>query len=175
MCLADALPEVAAQGRRLRRQRSLLGRSSVRVAGRLLQANQHLFYALASGDARPLARALLKTRPRPGTAQWGIFLRNHDELDLGRLTEEQRQLCFEAFAPEEHMQLYGRGIRRRLAGEARSVKLRVGTEEGRQLANLLTEDHSKAVQGVHTLEMEAYGYRWFRAGGLDDVRKRSAF
>ena len=50
--------------------------------------NQHLFYALASADSRPLAKALADTKPRPATAQWGLFLRNHDELDLGRLTEE---------------------------------------------------------------------------------------
>jgi maltose alpha-D-glucosyltransferase/alpha-amylase len=79
------------------------------------QVNQHLFYALASADSRPLARALEKTKPRPATAQWGLFLRNHDELDLGRLTDAQRERVFEAFAPDKSMQLYDRGIRRRLA------------------------------------------------------------
>jgi maltose alpha-D-glucosyltransferase / alpha-amylase len=77
--------------------------------------NQHLFYALASGDARPLVAALRKTKELPPTAQWANFLRNHDELDLGRLTEEQRAHVFERFGPEPHMQLYDRGIRRRLA------------------------------------------------------------
>jgi maltose alpha-D-glucosyltransferase/alpha-amylase len=42
-------------------------------------------------------------------------LRNHDELDLGRLSDEQRERVFARFAPEERMRLYGRGIRRRLA------------------------------------------------------------
>ncbi len=78
------------------------------------QVNQNLFYALAAADVRPLAKALEQTRPRPATGQWAVFLRNHDELDLGRLTDRQRQRVFEAFAPEESMQLYGRGIRRRL-------------------------------------------------------------
>jgi maltose alpha-D-glucosyltransferase/alpha-amylase len=55
------------------------------------------------------------TAPRPATAQWGLFLRNHDELDLGRLKPAQRQAVFNAFAPDKTMQLYGRGIRRRLA------------------------------------------------------------
>jgi maltose alpha-D-glucosyltransferase/alpha-amylase len=77
--------------------------------------NQHLFYALASGDARPLARALRATARLPQSAQWALFLRNHDELDLGRLPNEHREACFAAFAPEPNMQLYGRGIRRRLA------------------------------------------------------------
>lgn len=79
------------------------------------QANQNLFYALAAADSRPLAKALAKTRERPPSAQWGLFLRNHDELDLGRLSDEQRQAVFQAFGPEPGMQLYDRGIRRRLA------------------------------------------------------------
>src|SRR6202011_712168 len=53
------------------------------------QANQTLFYALAAADKRPLVKALKATRTRPATAQWGHFLRNHDELDLGRLTKAQ--------------------------------------------------------------------------------------
>jgi maltose alpha-D-glucosyltransferase/alpha-amylase len=79
------------------------------------QVNQYLFYALATADSRPLIQALAKTKPRPATSQWGMFLRNHDELDLGRLTPAQRQRVLDAFAPEKDMQLYDRGIRRRLA------------------------------------------------------------
>src|SRR5205814_836949 len=60
------------------------------------QVNQHLFYALAASDSRPLAKALAATKPRPATAQWGLFLRNHDELDLGRLSKAQRKKVFEA-------------------------------------------------------------------------------
>jgi maltose alpha-D-glucosyltransferase/alpha-amylase len=77
--------------------------------------NQRMFYSLASGDATELGRALVATRKRPSAAQWGIFTRSHDELDLGRLTDEQRQTVFDAFGPAPEMQLYGRGIRRRLA------------------------------------------------------------
>ncbi|MCP1840798.1 hypothetical protein ACVIHI_006284 [Bradyrhizobium sp. USDA 4524] len=77
--------------------------------------NQHLFYALASADTKPLAKALTATKPRPATAQWGLFLRNHDELDLGRLSKPQRETVFEAFGADKSMQLYDRGIRRRLA------------------------------------------------------------
>ena len=90
-------------------------------------ANQHLFYAMASGDTRPLAAALKATRTRPATAQWGLFLRNHDELDLGRLTKAQRDVVFDAFGPDKNMQLYNRGIRRRLApmlgGDRRRLEL----------------------------------------------------
>jgi maltose alpha-D-glucosyltransferase/alpha-amylase len=77
--------------------------------------NQHLFASLATGDARPLATALSATRNIPESAQWAHFLRNHDELDLGRLEPDQRDAVFARFAPEDSMQLYGRGIRRRLA------------------------------------------------------------
>jgi len=91
------------------------------------QANQNLFYALASGDSRPLQKALKSTKVRPATAQWGQFLRNHDELDLGRLTPAQRDTVFRAFGPEKEMQLYDRGIRRRLApmlqGDRRRIEL----------------------------------------------------
>jgi maltose alpha-D-glucosyltransferase/alpha-amylase len=89
--------------------------------------NQHLFYAMASGDTRPLMKALENTKPRPATAQWGQFLRNHDELDLGRLTDGQRETVFAEFGPDKSMQLYGRGIRRRLApmlhGDRRRLEL----------------------------------------------------
>jgi len=89
--------------------------------------NQRLFYALATGDSRPLTKALKATKISEATAQWGQFLRNHDELDLGRLTDEQRRAVFAAFGPDDDMQLYGRGIRRRLApmlqGDRRRLEL----------------------------------------------------
>jgi maltose alpha-D-glucosyltransferase / alpha-amylase len=89
--------------------------------------NQNLFYAMASADTGPLAKALVATKPRPATAQWGLFLRNHDELDLGRLTKAQRNAVFKAFGPDKNMQLYDRGIRRRLApmlgGDRRRLEL----------------------------------------------------
>ena len=77
--------------------------------------NQRVFYALATADIKPLTQALKATYRRPHAAQWVNFLRSHDELDLGRLSERQRQKVFDAFGPSADMQLYGRGIRRRLA------------------------------------------------------------
>lgn len=88
--------------------------------------NQHLFYALATAKVGPLVDALRATKALPPTAQWAQFLRNHDELDLGRLTEEQRAEVFARFGPEKKMQLYDRGIRRRLApmlGNQRQIEL----------------------------------------------------
>ncbi|MET0241114.1 MAG: alpha-amylase family protein [Sphingobium sp.] len=77
--------------------------------------NQALFYALATADTGPLEKAIRASGKLPETAQWANFLRNHDELDLGRLSEEQRAAVFAAFGPDPDMQLYDRGIRRRLA------------------------------------------------------------
>ena len=91
------------------------------------EVNQNLFYALASADCTSLEEALEKTKARPATAQWGLFLRNHDELDLGRLTVKQREAVFATFGPDKNMQLYQRGIRRRLApmmqGDRRHLEL----------------------------------------------------
>jgi maltose alpha-D-glucosyltransferase / alpha-amylase len=91
------------------------------------EVNQHLFLAMATADTRKLKKAMTETKRRPATAQWGQFLRNHDELDLGRLEENERQAVFAAFGPEPGMQLYNRGIRRRLApmleGDRRRLEL----------------------------------------------------
>jgi maltose alpha-D-glucosyltransferase/alpha-amylase len=73
-----------------------------------------------------LAQALRETRKLPPTAQWAHFLRNHDELDLGRLAAADRTRVFEQFGPKPAMQLYGRGIRRRPApmlGDVRRLRL----------------------------------------------------
>ena len=77
--------------------------------------NQQLFLSLARQTASPLRRSLA-ARPDPqGMGQWAVFLRNHDELNLGNLTEQEREQCFAAFGPDPDMQVYDRGLRRRLA------------------------------------------------------------
>ncbi|HEY6963257.1 MAG TPA: alpha-amylase family protein [Gaiellaceae bacterium] len=89
--------------------------------------NQHLWLALARADATPLVEAIEETQGIPGSDQWATFLRNHDEVDLGRLSEADRAAVFAEFAPSRSMQLYGRGIRRRLApmlgGDRRRIEL----------------------------------------------------
>lgn len=77
--------------------------------------NQNTFLAFKRGEAAPIIKTLRETPAIPKTGQWGTFLRNHDELDLGRLSDEERQEVFSAFGPEKSMQVYDRGIRRRLA------------------------------------------------------------
>jgi maltose alpha-D-glucosyltransferase/alpha-amylase len=88
--------------------------------------NQHFFYALASGDTTPLEKALKDTAKIPEATQWAVFLRNHDELDIERLPKQKRDKVFARFGPERNMQLYHRGIRRRLAsmlGDRRHIEL----------------------------------------------------
>jgi maltose alpha-D-glucosyltransferase / alpha-amylase len=77
--------------------------------------NDALVLALARGSAEPLVTALARPPALPHGAQWATFLRNHDEIDLSRLTADQRQDVFAEFAPDPGMRLYDRGIRRRLA------------------------------------------------------------
>lgn len=78
--------------------------------------NNHLYAALAKQSAEPLTRSLNDLLPHTDTPnQFANFVRNHDELDLEQLKEDERQMVFNAFAPDENMRIYGRGIRRRLA------------------------------------------------------------
>lgn len=89
--------------------------------------NDSMVLALARRRAEPLILALGESPKLPAGGQWATFLRNHDEIDLSRLTAEQREEVFAEFGPEEHMRLYDRGIRRRLApmlgGDRRRLEL----------------------------------------------------
>lgn len=87
--------------------------------------NPHIWLALARRRAEPIVAALGSMPPLPAMAQWATFLRNHDELDLSRLTAEQRSDVFHEFAPDQGMLLYGRGIRRRLAPMMRGDRGRI--------------------------------------------------
>ncbi|HEX2105371.1 MAG TPA: alpha-amylase family protein [Solirubrobacteraceae bacterium] len=89
--------------------------------------NQALFLALARGEAEPLARALRETPELPHTASLGRFVRNHDELTLDKLSDDERAEVFARFGADPGMQLYGRGLRRRLptmlAGDERALRM----------------------------------------------------
>ncbi len=73
-----------------------------------------IFMALRSGDRTALEEILERTPRIPANCQWCIFLRNHDELTLEMVTEEERQWMWAEYAPEARMRL-NLGIRRRLA------------------------------------------------------------
>jgi maltose alpha-D-glucosyltransferase/alpha-amylase len=76
--------------------------------------NQALYLALARGDAEPLAATLRGFPDLPRGAALGRFVRNHDELTLDKLSDDERAEVFARFGPHEDLQLYGRGLRRRL-------------------------------------------------------------
>lgn len=77
--------------------------------------SNYIFLALAKQEKAPIEYALDMLPKTNSYHQYANFLRNHDELDLERLNETERQLVFEKFAPKETMQIFGRGVRRRLA------------------------------------------------------------
>lgn len=77
--------------------------------------NRRMFLALAQDSAAPLRQSLTENPPtKPGTA-WVSFIRHHDELSLSFLDSTEAAQIFDRFAPEPSMQVYGRGVRRRLA------------------------------------------------------------
>ncbi|MEV4314860.1 alpha-amylase family protein [Actinocrispum sp. NPDC049592] len=75
---------------------------------------QRFYLAMARREATPLAEALRERPTPPRDCHWATFVRNHDELTLDKLSDEERTEVFDAFGPEKRMQLYGRGLRRRL-------------------------------------------------------------
>lgn len=89
--------------------------------------SQYLFLAMATEDAG-YAQHAIETMPQGHEPlQWLTFLRNHDELTLEQLTDEQRQAVLDAFSPDPDTHIYERGSRRRLAallhGDRRRMEL----------------------------------------------------
>jgi len=73
-----------------------------------------LFMALRQEDRRPIVEILERTPAIPANCQWGMFLRNHDELTLEMVTDEERDYLYFEYANDRRMRL-NIGIRRRLA------------------------------------------------------------
>ena len=72
-----------------------------------------LYMALERGHATDIVKALRSTPDIPPGCQWGVFLRNHDELTLEMVTDEDRSFMYERYAPDPAMKK-NVGIRRRL-------------------------------------------------------------
>jgi len=85
-----------------------------------------LFLALARASREPIEWILARTPPIPPSCRWGTFLRNHDELTLEMVTEEEREAMDAAYASDPRARL-NVGIRRRLAplldGDERRIRL----------------------------------------------------
>jgi maltose alpha-D-glucosyltransferase/alpha-amylase len=73
-----------------------------------------LFMSLRMEDRFPIIDILAQTPPIPETSQWAIFLRNHDELTLEMVTDEERDYMYRMYAAETRARI-NLGIRRRLA------------------------------------------------------------
>lgn len=73
-----------------------------------------LFMALRMEDSFPISDILQQTPPIPENCQWGLFLRNHDELTLEMVTDEDRDFMYRVYAEDPEMRV-NLGIRRRLA------------------------------------------------------------
>ncbi|MFL6216513.1 MAG: maltose alpha-D-glucosyltransferase [Blastocatellia bacterium] len=73
-----------------------------------------LFMAIRQEDRRPIVEILERTPAIPRNCQWGMFLRNHDELTLEMVTDEERDYLYTEYAKSAKMRL-NLGIRRRLA------------------------------------------------------------
>jgi len=73
-----------------------------------------LFMAVRMEDRQPIVDILEQTPPIPETSQWALFLRNHDELTLEMVTDEERDYMYRVYAHVDQARL-NLGIRRRLA------------------------------------------------------------
>jgi len=89
-----------------------------------------IFMAIARGEAEPIRWALEQTPSIPESCQWCIFLRNHDELTLEMVTDEEREWLWREYAPDPRMRI-NMGIRRRLAPLLNNERARI------ELANSL--------------------------------------
>ncbi len=76
--------------------------------------NQALALTLVRQDAGTLIHSLRAMPSLPPDDAWANFVRNHDEWSLDKLTEAERQEVFHAFGPKKEMQLFDRGLRRRM-------------------------------------------------------------
>ncbi len=73
-----------------------------------------MFLALRTEDSYPITDIIEQTPATPLNSQWALFLRNHDELGLEMVTEEEKDYLFKAYASDSNLK-YNVGIRRRLA------------------------------------------------------------
>ena len=73
-----------------------------------------IFMAVRREQRYPISEILAQTPPIPSGCQWGIFLRNHDELTLEMVTDDERDYMYSEYAKDPRMKA-NIGIRRRLA------------------------------------------------------------
>jgi maltose alpha-D-glucosyltransferase/alpha-amylase len=92
-----------------------------------------MFMAMKLEDRKPVVEILERTPPIPEECQWGIFLRNHDELTLEMVSEQERAYMFDEYAGDRQMRL-NLGIRRRLAPLLENDRRRIELMNGMALS-----------------------------------------
>ncbi|HEX9368651.1 MAG TPA: alpha-glucosidase C-terminal domain-containing protein, partial [Vicinamibacterales bacterium] len=83
-----------------------------------------MFMALRQEDRHPITEIVRQTPDIPDNCQWGLFLRNHDELTLEMVTDEERDYMYQAYAADPRMRI-NVGIRRRLAPLVENSRRRI--------------------------------------------------
>ncbi|HEX6465242.1 MAG TPA: maltose alpha-D-glucosyltransferase, partial [Vicinamibacterales bacterium] len=83
-----------------------------------------MFMAIRQEDRHPITEILYQTPEIPPNCQWGLFLRNHDELTLEMVTDEERDYMYQAYAADPRMRI-NVGIRRRLAPLVENSRRRI--------------------------------------------------
>jgi len=83
-----------------------------------------MFMAIRQEDRHPITEILRQTPDIPEPCQWGLFLRNHDELTLEMVTDEERDYMYQAYASDPRMRI-NVGIRRRLAPLVENSRRRI--------------------------------------------------
>ena len=83
-----------------------------------------MFMALQQEDRHPITEIVRQTPEIPENCQWGLFLRNHDELTLEMVTDEERDYMYRVYAADPRMRI-NVGIRRRLAPLVENSRRRI--------------------------------------------------
>ncbi|MFP5384820.1 MAG: alpha-amylase family protein [Bacteriovoracia bacterium] len=87
--------------------------------------NAYLIGAITEEKAETLVRGWRELPIIPDSGNWVNFLRNLDELNINQLPASEKKIVFDLLAPDKNMQVYGRGIRRRLASMLQGNKKRI--------------------------------------------------
>src|SRR3712207_9357159 len=89
-----------------------------------------MYMAIRKEDRTPIVEIMARTPEIPENCQWAIFLRNHDELTLEMVTDEERDYMYTQYATDPQMRI-NVGIRRRLAPLMENSRRRMRSEERR--------------------------------------------
>ena len=92
-----------------------------------------MFMAIRLEDRKPIIEILQRTPAIPDLCQWGIFLRNHDEMTLEMVTDEERDYMYDEYAKDKIAKL-NVGIRRRLAPLLENDRRRIELMNGMLLS-----------------------------------------